>query len=326
MKVYVIGNGYSINLVNYLEKHNYIEPGVVDFRNLFAKGDCIPGKNGEDCYLSKINCPLLWKLGIRSIIDSEKASELINNIISSYTLYVKRCKLRAERIDPDHPSAATYFELNRYLKKLILYYDGLIVDAIEKIDQNVLSQIKFPIIDEICSEDVVISYNYDILFERLLAISGKEFLYVMDVHQESKKIRIFKPHGSINFDCTVKADENIYDLNLRRIGVVDFNRGKLPMQFSNSLIIPPSGFIVGKEDSWVAKMRNGICSALNNCCPTHITFFGLSYDLVDRDEINEILCHLDTESTQIIYINPKPAPSFDYILSQNYKKYVHKKP
>ncbi len=326
MKVYVIGNGYSINLVRILEEKNHLETGAVDFRNLFAKGDCIPGEGGAACYLSKINCPKLWELGVRCVIDTEKASQIISNIISSYTLYVQKCKIRGDYIDAKHQSVTTYFELNRYLKKLILYYDGLIVEAIKKIRKEELSELCFPLISDIGYGDLVISYNYDVLFERLLMLKNKKFKYVLSENDSIEEIRIYKPHGSINFDCINEENENLYDLRPEKINILHLENKRLEMDFNNSMIIPPSGFIVGKDNSWVANIRNGICYSLKSCCPTHISFFGLSYDIVDRNEINEILCYLDTQSTQVIYINPDPAPSLDFILAQNYNKYVQKKP
>ena len=48
MKVCVIGNGFSINLVNLLEKHKYIDKGVIDLKNLFSKGDKIPNETFSD--------------------------------------------------------------------------------------------------------------------------------------------------------------------------------------------------------------------------------------------------------------------------------------
>ena len=66
--------------------------------------------------------------------------------------------------------------------------------------------------------------------------------------------------------------------------------------------------------------------SLINDVPNKAHIFGLSYDVVDREEINEILCCLDRNTTQIIYTDPNPSNTLDYIISQHFEYYCHKKP
>ena len=135
MALYVIGNGFSINIVKQLENNELLQKDCIDLSNLFSKGDLIPTKYGDGCYLSKNNCPRLWGLGVRCISDSSNSTKIINNIISSYVLYLKKCEYKNKYIkkiekkiifDKDHESVQTYYELNRYLKKLIIFYDKII--------------------------------------------------------------------------------------------------------------------------------------------------------------------------------------------------------
>lgn len=209
----------------------------------------------------------------------------------------------------------------------MVYYDGIIFDALNKLKCDNMSSIVFPLVDEISEDDIVISYNYDVSFERLLKMSNKRYTYMFNHDKDNKNIRIYKPHGSINFDCvnSYKKINNIYDLTSEQITIINFDETKLSDDFKHSFIIPPSGFIVGGENSWVSDIRTSISHSLNDCCPEQVVFFGHSYGVVDRDEINEIISWLDSKCTKIAYINPVPSSSLDYILSQNFDRYYHKK-
>ena len=331
MKVFIIGNGYSINLVKILEQYNYIEKDAINLKNLFSMADRIPDRNTGNGYFCKYNFPNLWQLGVRSTIDSESASKIISNITSSYILYLNRCISRNSEVDKSHICVRTYFELNKYLKSLILYYDKLIYEAITKLiakkSTDEIVQL-FPLINEIGVEDLVISYNYDIWLERLLTSCHNKYSYAGITSNNHANIKIYKPHGSVNFDlCNHIEDEsNIYDVSTDNLKIIDLENNHLPSVFNYSLIIPPSGFIIGQSNSWVAKIREGLTSSLQQSCPSKVVFYGLSYDIVDRDEINEIICQLDITSTEIVYVNPKPSSNLDYILSQHFEHYYHKKP
>lgn len=330
MNVFVIGNGYSINFIKILEKLEYLEKDAVDLINLFSAGDRIPDNTKTNSYLSKNNFPQLWQLGVRSIINSDCASKIINNIISSYTLYVNRCISRKDRVDRYHPCVTTYFELNRYLKSLILYYDELVLKAINQLtpSKNIEEICKiFPLLDEIAEDDIIISYNYDIWLERLLSLCQKKYFYAGIEPSKKSYIKIFKPHGSVNFELYNSIDDetNIYDVLPKEIEIIEGNDKSISLSFKHALIIPPSGFIIGKKASWVSEIREGLKNTLHSC-PSRVTFYGLSYDIVDRDEINEIICQLDIKETQLVYVNPKPSSSLDYILSQHFEHYYHRKP
>ena len=89
-----------------------------------------------------------------------------------------------------------------------------------------------------------------------------------------------------------------------------------------AFIIPPFDYIIGNNGCWVEHLRSSIQSALKGA-PQKITFYGLSYDVVDRSEINEIISCINSNS-HVEYINPKPSPELDYILTQQFKFYKQK--
>lgn len=329
MSLYVIGNGFSINLVKKLEKKEQLQDRI-DLSNLFSKGYLIPSTYGDGCYLSKNNCPNLWRLGVRCATDSKASAAIIGNIISSYVLYLKKCEYQRKYtpckvfFDQNHESVKTYYELNRYLKKLFIFYDKEIVGSINKMDEtdrnNFIQDV--PFISDINKGDIVVSYNYDILLERLLTYVNKPYKYIFDTNDiDGDSVNIFKPHGSINFEASTNIS-NIYSLIPSEIEIIDM----LEIEFCNSLIIPPTGFVVGEEGSWVREIREGISKALLFNVQEKVYIFGLSYDIVDREEINEILCCLDKNTTHVTYIDPNPSNSLDYIISQHFNLYCHKKP
>ena len=326
--LYIIGNGFSINCVKKLEEWDFLPVNAIDLSNLFSKGDSVPLEAIDGCYLSKRQCPHLWALGARSTIDSKFSAKIINNIISSYVLYLKKCDYRnkfstqeASRpaFDKTHESVQTYYELNCYLKMLFIFYDKMLQKALRKLDKKSIDD--FPIIKGIKAGDTIVSYNYDILLERLLEIAEVEYRYILkEDDASSDHVNIFKPHGSINFETKIDIP-NIYDLKPDQIDIVD----TLQRDGRHSLIIPPTGFVVGQEGSWVRSIRECLSKILINNVPDKSYIFGLSYDVVDREEINEILCCLNKNTTQIFYINPHPSPSLDYIITQHFDFYYHLK-
>lgn len=324
MSVYIIGNGYSINLVKTLEYHKLLDEESIDLTNLFCKGDKIPTTHENYCYLSKDNCPNLWELGIRSTTSREESIKIINNIISSYILYLQENKLKKTSYDVKEKCVQTYNELNRYLKKLIIYYDSVVRHAFETMSledrDNIIREI--PFINEITEDDIIISYNYDVFLEKLLDYKQIKYEYVLDKNMSINKcVKIYKPHGSINFESVDTENEYIYDILPSNIAI----KADMDLYFTNTLIIPPSGFIIGKEGSWVYNVRKGIEAELLNNTPKKAYVFGLSYDVVDRDEINEILSCLDKKITQLMYIDVNPSNTLDHIISQHFVHYCQKK-
>jgi len=322
--VYVLGNGYSINLLKLLKESSIVSPEVIDridLNNLFSKGDCVPCPDGSIGYLSKKYCPQLWKMGIRSTITTEKANEVINNIIISHRICMQLNHNHKISLT-DNEYMNVYYELLNYLKRLFIYYNGMITDddLIKALNND---KIKIPIIDdtdiaESPSEYAIITYNYDVFFERLLKL--KNINYSIFGFPASKSgVVIYKPHGSISFDLIRKHVGNVYDITCEDIVV----KGTTSYDYLGSVLIPPHGFIVGDNTSWVKKIRDGVGEAIKSY-PQKICFWGIAYNYVDRDELNEIITDI-TLQTHIEYVNPYPSSALDHIFSTIFKNYIHRK-
>ena len=319
--VFVLGNGYSINLLRLLKEKKIISSEIadrIDLINLFSKGDMVPCPDGSIGYLSKKYCPNLWDMGIRSTISSEKASEVINNIIMSHRIAIKLQQTHRISLSNDK-NIATYYELIDYIKRLFIYYNSEITDDFLKV---ALDHIDIPVIDDLAkdpSEYAIITYNYDIFLERLLKLKGIDYT-IFDFLKKSQGVTIYKPHGSISFD--VKGNNsisNIYDLTCNNIELNE----NLTYDYSKSLIIPPHGFIDGNTSSWVKQMRDDAKKTMASL-PEKVVFWGIAYNYVDREEFNDIITEIQSQ-TDIEYVNPSPSIALDYIFSSIFSNYIHRK-
>lgn len=149
--------------------------------------------------------------------------------------------------------------------------------------------------------------------------------------KEINRVYIYKPHGSIDYiiKSGVKEKENPYLYKSADIELAPNLRDKKRLQIDkNALIIPPFDALndliaqTDMKDSWVVTNRRSMISKIQGA-PECTTIYGLSYDLVDRTEINEIIACI-TDTGMVTYVNPSPACELDYILSHQFKNYKHK--
>ena len=311
---YVIGNGFSINLMKLLNKGT----DIIDLKNLFSKGYVVPCPDDTLGFLSQEYCPRLWKLGARCFNDEKTNIQIINNIISSYKVYELRL---AQHRAVDNDPQLTYFELNKYLRNLFFYYNQLVTDDdLKKVMDSI------PILNMIGSNDIIISYNYDIFLERILSLKKRAKVSICNGVKNIQGLQIYKPHGSIDFsiDTTqTKILTSPYDYKPSEITICsNFDKLHSTDLQGQAFIIPPFDYIIGNSGCWVEHLRSSIQSALKGA-PQKITFYGLSYDVVDRSEINEIISCINSGS-HVEYVNPKPSPELDYILTQQFKFYKQK--
>lgn len=140
---FIIGNGFSINLVEKLGLEKKI-----DLQNLFAKGDEVlwPGDISGG-FLSKKYCNNLWTLGARTTMSNIEANQFIADLITCYNVYntaqIITPSFRAEKANIYKEA---HNELSTYLKHLFIYYNS-------KISDKVLKELsKTPVMDLIRSE------------------------------------------------------------------------------------------------------------------------------------------------------------------------------
>lgn len=90
----ILGNGFSIDLINHLQKKNLIQDKI-DLTNLFAAGEDViwPGSD-KPGFLSYQHCKNLWTLGGQPSVSKEDASSLIENIITCANILPQRLNLK----------------------------------------------------------------------------------------------------------------------------------------------------------------------------------------------------------------------------------------
>lgn len=325
-KYIILGNGFSIDIINRLDKQD-----AIDLQNLFAKGSEVKyPKTDEKGFLSAKYCPNLWSLGVNTTISREKANEALNNIITCANV-LNLSKKKDSKI-PTETSIfiKAYFELTSYFRYLFIHYNDLISDEdLKKIAD------KLPLIEYIKKSIYqgykvkIITYNYDILLERLLICN--ELKYSINAFENKDlDIEIFKPHGSISFSfkskvtksAPYKIPENGDDIEQ------EADQFELKYLFTNDIpivnaLIPPAGDSERTSHTWVDTIRRNIKTELDKSCDSdELIIMGVSYWHVDRNEIDDILTSVDWNiSTK--YINPYPSTELNAVLSSIFKNYIH---
>lgn len=324
----ILGNGFSIDLVHKMNKAN-----EVDLSNLFRKGEYVVyPKTKQKGFLSRKNTPNLWTLGARAYMTNDKSLQLITDIITCANVFnLSFEKKQGESMDNSSVFVNAYSELSSYLRYLFIYYNSLIS---EDDLRNILDKIELINYIKQCQANkkkiYIVTYNYDILLERLLLLEEIDF----DIYGFTNKdadIIIFKPHGSISFSFNIKVDESS-PYNIRDVinEAVSQNASDFEIKYSLeddypivNAIIPPAGDSTRFRFGWIKEIRKGIEEIIkNSTSKDEMILFGLSYWHVDRYEIDDILLSMDA-LMEVIYIDPYPPTSFDAVLSSLFKKYVH---
>ncbi|GAA6383530.1 hypothetical protein I2900191A2_21760 [Intestinibacter bartlettii] len=334
-KLYIIlGNGFSIDTI---EKINKVEE--IDLFNLFKKGAYVrwPKNNGSS-FLSYKHCKSLWTLGARTTLNNKEANDLIENIITCSNVYLlAKENMLGKGIMPNNDNnsidniyISAYGELTTYLRYLMIYYN-------KKIQDEELKNANIPLIKYIndnykkYSEIVIITYNYDILLERLLEVNNLYF-NIECFENNNSKIKIYKPHGSISFSYTRKFDEfedfNIAYSEINNLGDLEINQFNLKYSFDEDFpkynaIIPPAGDADRFNMAWAKVVRKELLDSISKSEEgDEVIIFGMSYWHVDRMEIDEIITNLNS-NVDIRYINPYPNKTLDSVLTSLFKNYIH---
>lgn len=325
----ILGNGFSINLVQKLGLEKEI-----NLQNLFAKGDEVqwPGDKGGG-FLSKKYCNNLWTLGARTTMSNVEANQFIVDLITCYNVYnTARILTSSFRVENDNIYKEAHNELSTYLKHLFIYYNS-------KVSDGILKKIpEMPVVDLIRNERakgtniVIITYNYDVFLERLLKLNGIAFGVYGFSRSMKDKVRVLKPHGSISF-----VSKKLNPIG-KKFDIKDtFNSMEMPitelkldylLKDDRSLInaiIPPAGDANRLAIGWTKYLRTKLKQEIEFSTPEdELIIYGLSYDYVDRIEIDEILTTINSE-IEVKYVNPYPSRTLEMVLGSIFKNYIHLK-
>ena len=240
----VLGNGFTID---FLRHTNFSEK--IDVINLFKQGAEVPWPtSGASGFLSFKHCPNLWSLGARPTMDQAEGLSLIEDIITCAN--IDASKKRAGGSSNQHNIyGKSYKELVQYLRHLFVYYDQLIPDVPEAVEEWMwLKYIRNCLDSPNYSEITIVSYNYDCWLERIFLKFDIPFkIGLIDANDHSKKITLIKPHGSISFIHKNELDMESYSMGYER-ELSDGSMGDFTAQYLNltrnhlvTALIPPAG-------------------------------------------------------------------------------------
>ena len=306
----ILGNGFTIDFLQYYSKVDSSINEKIDVCNLFRLGDKISTPWEEKPgFLSFKNCPALWTLGARPYNTKEESNALIEEIITCANMFFdfvnepeqKTKRLELTNSNKDKIYLRAYSELNMYLRHLFSSYNTMITD--KQLEKFLNGNTSWGWIDffkaiEKSEYDKItfVTYNYDIWLERILKILKIPFRINGFDKSCDEKVEIIKPHGSISF--VPKGDISaVYSVNYN----LDFEGvpiEQLEIQYDNltrypkGAIIPPAGdsMRLGTTAPWSQKLRNeakNIATSIEE--NDEIVLCGISYWHVDRRELFKIL-------------------------------------
>ena len=131
----ILGNGFTIDFLDYYEKYDNTIAEKIDVSNLFRLGDKINTPWEEKPgFLSFKNCPALWTLGARPYNTKQESNALIEEIITCANMFFdfvnepEQKAKRLELVNSDKIYLRAYSELNIYLRHLFSSYNTEISD------------------------------------------------------------------------------------------------------------------------------------------------------------------------------------------------------
>jgi hypothetical protein len=335
----VLGNGLSIDCLTHVKAREQI-----DTVSLFRRGAEVLSPEGDDIgFLSRRFCPALWSLGVRPHLDARSAISIVERVLSAAQAFVQH-RHRSAYIEsdgslrPELTHLRAYCELAHYLRQLFLMYDSEVKESFSK---NAIESWKWALffqkLQSEAREIVVVNYNYDLFLERALTALDIPFVYAglnEDVDpSNASKIKIYKPHGSINFvgkdDVAVIKSERppreidyrlAEDLTTKRqLRVQDFQPEDFWLRYSG---IPPAGESARLGQSWNKGVHQKILDQAKTMQQDDLfVACGVSYWHVDRSEIDSIIAELHPE-VRAYMVNPAPSPEFDSVLSSLFRQYT----
>lgn len=328
--LFVLGNGFSIDLFNHLKKLQDYPLG-----NLFAYGDKLRWpSNGKNAFISFKNTPNLWLLGVRSSNSAEKNSRIIENIITcANAIHMKKGQSQIKRQNmKGEMYRNAYKELVWFLKFLFIQFDEEIRFSPEDIQEWHWAKLLKKISEDETVEEVnIITFNYDLWIEKILSCLDINYKTTVIENGKEGKFSITKPHGSISF--IHKASSDITEFNINYNNEISILEGKdsdfeycmndLRRHSPITPLIPPAGDSGRFQLTWAGKLRSEASKLAGEIGKDdRVVLCGLSYWHVDRNEIDEILLNLNSQC-EISYINPNPPEVLDAVLTSLFDNYEH---
>ncbi len=152
-----------------------------------------------------------------------------------------------------------------------------------------------------------VSFNYDLLFERILKEVGLKS-YRTGTSEQRSRIPIFKPHGSFDFDVggllNVRGSRWGYTVKNNDVRYLDIApTEKWTEARFDPYLVPPLGINDHMNFQWYQEGLSIIKKKAKEI--SHFVIIGCSYCEVDRLEIDTILKSLK-KGTKVILCNPHP--------------------
>lgn len=337
----ILGNGFTIDFLNYYTEFDSQISDKIDVRNLFRLGDKIstPWAN-KPGFLSYKHCPSLWTLGARPSNTAQESTALIEEIITCANMFFDfvnepaQKEKRVEMIDSrnDRIYLKAYSELIVYLRQLFSCYDNTISEKrlgefLTTTKWGWVSFFKNLLTSKEYDKITFVTYNYDIWLERILMCLKIPFSVKGFDTEKEPDIEIIKPHGSISFvpkNYTTTYSVS-YSLDFEGISIE-----QLELKYNNlhsyekGAIIPPAGdsMRLNATAPWSQHLRNAAKSAALEISATdEVVLCGISYWHVDRRELDELLLNFNQDSG-FTFINPAPPRDLNAVLISIFKNYI----
>lgn len=321
MRVMLIaGNGLSISMLN-AANHG------VDLSNLFSMGcDVTWPATGKPGFLSYEHCPNLWALGARQTTSTKNSYDVIEQIITA----VNACCLADPASLEDGIYIRAYKELVAYLRYLFVHYDSTLHGLNFFDSPEAASPIDW-LIEAARDENItavdVVSFNYDAFLERTLQSNSVPFAIPLLDEDQSHKVKIHKPHGSITFCGKTSIDTTAFSVNYEASfteGGIDELAVKydgLDKHYPLVGILPPAGESDRYKHRWIRQIWDKAIEAAKQLEENDlVVIYGLSYWHVDRKEIDMLLGEISRKA-RVISVNPFPNAHFEAVCCSLFKFY-----
>jgi hypothetical protein len=317
----ILGNGFTID---FLSSISTFQNSNIDVSNLFHNGELVPWPgNNKPGFLSYKYCPNLWTLGARPNMQNKDSINLIEDVITCANILNKNSR------SSDNIYIKAYKELVTYLKALFIYYDKLIdVPNTDVANWGWAKFIKGLYINSEIEKIHIVTFNYDIWLERILKKLNLDFS-ISNFEVDTKKIVIYKPHGSISFSYKTSREAEAFEINYAS----DSNDGEIrefELIYDNlnalntiNAIIPPAGDSSRLDFKWAKEIRSKAKEvAFNLSEKDELIVCGISYWHVDRLEIDSILTSVNSKLDDIKVVNPSPPKVFNAIITTLFEKVI----
>lgn len=321
MRVMLIaGNGLSISMLN-SANHG------IDLSNLFSMGcDVTWPATGKPGFLSYEHCPNLWALGARQTTSTKNSYDVIEQIITA----VNACCLADPASLEDGIYIRAYKELVAYLRYLFVHYDSTLNTLNFFDSQEAASPLDW-LIEAAHDENItavdIVSFNYDAFLERTLQSNKVPFAIPLLDEDQSPKVKIHKPHGSITFCGKTSIDTTAFSINYEASfteGGIDELAVKydgLDNHYPLVGILPPAGESDRYRHRWIRQIWDKAIEAAKQLEENDlVVIYGLSYWHVDRKEIDMLLGEISRKA-RVISVNPFPNAHFEAVCCSLFKSY-----